>query len=97
MDSLGPPLIPLILALCSLFVNIRKCSRVGFRNRYESLEELNQGRPFISLLMITLAVIQFGTSLALVIVAYLVLGETMDLLIYSMWGVAWVILILFII
>lgn len=92
LDSVGPPLIPLILAVSSLFLNTRKCSRLGTRGRYDSVDDMHQeGRPFISLLMITLAVIQFGTSLALVIVAYLMLGETMDMVIYGMWGLAWVI------
>jgi hypothetical protein len=78
LDTVGPPLIPLILAVSSLG-NIRKC--------YLGSEP---DKPFISLLMITLAVIQFGTCLALVIVAYLVFGDSVDMIVYSMWGLSWV-------
>jgi hypothetical protein len=92
MDSVGPPVIPFILAVSSLFLNVRKCFRCRARGRFDSVDESHQERrPFVSLLMMTFAVIQFGTSLALAVAAYLMLENTLDVFIYSMWGFAWVI------
>jgi hypothetical protein len=90
MDSVGPPLIPMILAVGSLCINISKYTRFRSRNRYDPIEVHFESQPFIVLLMITLAMIQFGTALALIIVSYLVMGESMDMLIYSIWAAAWV-------
>jgi hypothetical protein len=90
LDSVGPPVIPFVLAVSSFFLNVRKCSLSGARGRYDSDELHQDARPFVSLLMMTFAMIQFGTSLALAIAAYLMLEETLDVFIYAMWGSAWV-------